>query len=715
MKIFIQGRKKGYSVLYPFPTPDEFYNFARDVQSISAQNKPYFLGRSIYSLASSLGGRIYSKYVLGYDVQRSNLGNISFSVFVHDSKFISGASILALLDALSAKYFNTYAPDFFINEVQENWSLFTSIAEQYDAELHSLDSLDIEHLERGSQDPAFIYYSSRDQLASFFEDPYQKAYTPFSQIFFVETALKGKEENPLNTLTLSPGAELTGMVDLENKKYRLIVNSSSYAKVDRIHSDGHRTPLYSNDRFHKKDAIFIKWSRQYYNSQEKSGTIEELKEYLDINELNRTVTVLPQNLNIITKDVQPQFLLKDEPIKVDKFICINSQNEEVKLQEDGILHFEGAQLVQTWTISASKGTTISIRESFVPEKAPTVFPLRASEEKRISFVFVNKETGERVHSVEIAFNDIHGKKKKEYGSIVFSNEEIDNRVLLAFKAKGYQTLEQYPIVPRNEHDEMRIELVPVPKREPVRWEGDLMPESSSGHHRPKRSWLRRNLIPLILGSVLAVSLFFNVLLFLSLKKEKAINMVRSATEYVEGPELLSSKLNEFAKQSAIKKEWSLNKRIESAITQRGFIDATQFQIKSDSWDKNNTLKQLPELLSFYQLCNDNEQLIGKMQNHLKEVWKDGIKDRPLKEITDTLRCYVELEKKKAAELEREIRERMSQEDSTHLSQGETENNVQNEEQTSTVDNSASTLDGLTSEQKPSFFERLKKIFGKRKK
>ena len=712
MKIFIQGRKKGYSVLYPFPTPDEFYNFARDVQSISAQNKPYFYGQSVYSLASSLGGRIYSKYVLGYDVQRSNLGNISFSVFVHDSKFISGASILALLDALSAKYFNTYAPDFFINEVQENWSLFTSIAEQYDAELHSLDSLDIEHLERGSQDPAFIYYSSRDQLASFFEDPYQKAYTPFSQIFFVETALKGKEENPLNALTLSPGAELTGMVDLENKKYRLIVNSSSYAKVDRIHSDGHRTPLYSNDRFHKKDTIFIKWSRQYYNSQEKSGTIEELKDYLDINELNRTVTVLPQNLNIITKDVQPQFLLKDESIKVDKFKCINSQNEEVKLQEDGILHFEGAQLVQTWTISASKGTTISIRESFVPEKAPTVFPLRASEEKKITFVFVNKETGERIHSVEIAFNDIHGKKKKEYGSIVFSNEEIDNRVLLAFKAKGYQTLEQYPIVPRNEHDEMRIELVPVPKREPVRWEGDLMPESSSGHHRPKRSWLRRNLIPLILGSLLAVSLFFNVLLFLSLKKEKAINMVRSATEYVEGPELLLSKLNEFAKQSAIKNDWSLNKRIGSACIQRGFIDASQFQIDSESWDKNNTLKQSPELLSFYQLCNDNKQLIGKMQDHLKEVWKDGIKDRPLKEITDTLRCYVELEKKKAAELEREIRERMSQVESSNLSQGETENTVQNEEPTSTDDNGASTLDGLTSEQKPSIFKR---IFGKRKK
>lgn len=713
MKIFIQGRKRGYSVLYPFPTPDEFYNFAMDVQSINAQNQPYFYGRSLYSLASSRGGRIYTKYVLGYDVQRSNLGNISFSVYVPDSKSMPGTSILELLDALSTRYFNTYAPDFFINDVQENWNLFTTIAEQYDDKLHPLDSLDIEHLERGTQDAAFIYYSSRDQLAAFFEDPYQNAYTPYSQVFFVEAALKGKVENPLNTLKVTQGADLTGRVDLENKKYRLIVNPSSYAKVERIHADGHRTPLYSNDRFHKKDKLLIKWSRQYYNAKENSGTIEDLGDCLDVNELNRTVNILPQQLQIITKDIQPQFLLRDEPIKVDSFKCSNSQNEVVELQEDGKLHFEGAQLVQTWTISASKGTTIRIRKSFVPDTESIVLPLRASEEMRLSFVFVNKETGERIPSVEISFNDIHGKKRKEYGSIVFSNEEIDNRVLLAFKAKGYHTLEPYPIVPRNEHNEMKIELLPIPKREPPKWEGDLMPETSSGHHRPKRSWLRRNLLPLILGVLLVGSLLANVLLFLSFKNEKAINLVKSATEYVEGQELLSSRLNEFAKQSAIKKDWSLNKRIESALIQRGFIDASQFQIDSDSWDKNNTLKQSPELLSFYQLCNDNKQLIGKMQNHLKEVWKDGIKDRPLKEITDTLRCYVELEKKIAADLEREIRERASQqEESTNLSQGETENSVQNEETASTVDNGASTLDGLTSERKPSF---IKRIFGKRKK
>ena len=227
MKIFVQGRKRGYSVLYPFPTPDEFYNFAMDIQSLNAQNQPFFYGKFLYSIASSRGGRIYTIFVLGYDVQRSNLGNISFSVFVHDSKFIPGKSILDLLDALSKEYFERYAPDFFIKDVQENWSILTSIAEQYDDKLLSLDSLDIEHLERGTQDAAFIYYSSREQLAEFFENPYQKIYSPYSQVFFVDAEYKGNVKNPLNTVKINLAADLTEKIDLENKRYRLIVNPST--------------------------------------------------------------------------------------------------------------------------------------------------------------------------------------------------------------------------------------------------------------------------------------------------------------------------------------------------------------------------------------------------------------------------------------------------------------------------------------------------------
>lgn len=711
MKIFVQGRKDGYKVLYPAPTPREFFRFGKDMQSINAQNQHGLYGKSVFSIAFEQGGRIYSKYVVGYDVQRANLGNICFSVFVPDNKNLPGEAVLMLLDELSAKYFNTYAPDFYINDVQENWSLFTTIADQYDAKLQSVDSLDIEQLERGTQDAAYIYYSSREHIAAFFDDPYQTVYTPFSQILFVDTEFKGKAENPLNALKISQGADLTERVDLDNKKYRLIVNPSSYARVDRINADGHRTQVPTNKRFHKKDVLFIKWSRQFYNSKEESGTIEDLKDYLDINELNRTVNVLPQNLQILTKDIQLQFLLREEPIKVDKFKCSNSQNEEVKLQENGILHFEGVQLVQNWTISASKGTTISIGKSFVPETSAKVMPLRASEKIRISFVFVDKKTGDKIHSAEITFTGISGKRREENGSIDFANDEIDKRVNLAFKAKGYQTLNQ-SIVPRQEHSEVRIELTPVPKKEPLKWEEDLMPETSNGHHRPMLCWLRRNLLPLILGSLLAVSLFFNIYLILSSKKEKSINPVKAATEYIEGPELLSSKLNEFAQLPGIKKDGSLYKRIESALIQRRFIDALRFQIESDSWDKNSALKKSPELSHFYQLCLDNKHLIGKMQSHLKDVWDEGIKDRPLKEINDTIRQYVELQKTRSTETGRVVGERKSLEISNDQPQADSVKSAPVDESSTTVDREPSTLEGLTTEKKPNIFE---KIFGKRKK
>ena len=90
MKIFIQARKDGYNVLYPTPTPSEFYKFASDIQSISANNDAALYGKQFYSLAFASDGCIFTKYVIGYDVQRNNLGNVGISVFIPDKKKLSG-------------------------------------------------------------------------------------------------------------------------------------------------------------------------------------------------------------------------------------------------------------------------------------------------------------------------------------------------------------------------------------------------------------------------------------------------------------------------------------------------------------------------------------------------------------------------------------------------------------------------------------------------
>lgn len=699
MKIFVQGRKRGYSVLYPFPTPDEFYNFAMDIQSINAQNQSYYYGKALYSIAFSRGGRIFTKYVLGYDVQRSNLGNISFSVYVPDNKFLPGADIRELLDELSSFYVKTYAPNFFIGDTPENWGALAAIANQFDAKLISVDQLDIEHIDGGNQDAAFIYYSSPEQLIGYLDDPYQKIYTPYSQVLLVDASLKDKPENPLNALKHSSSMELSGQIDLENKKYRLIVSSASFAKVKRVLPDGQKAPMYSNDRFFKKDVLCVEWAKQYHQAVEKQGTIDVLKKYLNIDELNRTVTVLPVKLQILSKDIQPQFILRESPIDVDSFKCINAQGDDIPLKE-GTLHFEGIQLTQTWTIVASKGELISIKESFIPESSSKVLSLRASEKKEISFIFTDKETGEQLHSVEISFVDGRGNRRREYGSIVFSNEEIDKTYQLDFSARGYHTHDPFTIKPRTINKEIHVGLVPKPAPKPEPLQGDDLPHAPvRGKSTVKKvSWFKRNLSSLILALVLLISLCLNAI---QCKYIKEFKTVKAVSEYLGGTELLASNLQSYLKDKAVKKDRTLAKRISSTLSYRHFVDFTLFQI--DKWDDQYSLYQSPELFRFYKLCTENKPLIKKMENRIKELWGQDIYSHPLCEITDSLARFLEREK---------LQDVINEPTDSEINQERPTTAEPSAEQNTPTQSNSSTIVEITAEEKPGLLERL---FGKRKK
>jgi hypothetical protein len=65
MKILIHGRKNGYTILFPKPTPLEFYSYASDIQSISANNYDVYYGKYFYTLAFVNGGCVFTKYRRG--------------------------------------------------------------------------------------------------------------------------------------------------------------------------------------------------------------------------------------------------------------------------------------------------------------------------------------------------------------------------------------------------------------------------------------------------------------------------------------------------------------------------------------------------------------------------------------------------------------------------------------------------------------------------
>ena len=649
MKIFVQGTIGGYVRLYPVQTPDEFYSFATDIrpQSRNALNEFCYYGKSLYSIAFTRGGRIFTKYVLGNDVPRSNLGDISFSVFVPDNNKLQGKSVAELLDALSEKYIKTYAPEFSLKQQPIDWGVFTAIADQYDSKLLPVDQLDADHFEKGARDAAYIYYSSREQLLEYFDDPYQEAYTPYSQIFFIDASLKEKSENPLNVIRHSPDADLSGRIDLENKKFRLIIKPSPNVevKVSIVSADGREEFLSSNKKFFKKDELHIKWSREYYHSLDKKGTMDNLKEYLDINEAAKTVSVKQRDLQIITKDIQLQLLYKDKSIDFKEVNCSNSNGEEVKLI-DGRLHFEGPQIYRSWTISASKTDSndvcTSVKYGFIPKDAPEILSINAIKKKIIKFKFIAQK---EISDVEISLDGGHSlRNRPSGGKIVLCDDEINKDYSLRFSARGYEyDKKSFPLNLKNQEKEITIPLRPIP--------GYVKPGEGGGslEHGPhvEKSWLQRNLLPLILVALLLISLTINVIQAVRIGKLRSEILVNEAREYVEGSELFYDKLYEYSEKKAIKNDLDLSGRLQEAQNCRRSIDHYDFQISR--WNKYYS-NQLGELSGFYKLCKENESKVNGMQEHLAKVWGgDRVKDQPMKEIVDTLVSFLESETRKAVE------------------------------------------------------------------
>ena len=637
MKIFIQGRKRGYSVLYPFPTPDEFYNFAMDVQSINAQNQAYYYGKSLYSIAFTRGGRIFSKYVLGYDVQRSNLGNISFSIFIPDGKFLRGTDVVDLLDTLSTTYFNTYAPNFSIPDCQENWGLFTEIANRYDAKLINVDRLDIEHLERGAQDAAFIYYATPQALAEFFENPYQSAYSSYSQVFLISEQFLGKAENPVTAFKHNPSANLTSEIDLSNRRYRIILKDAAFAKVTLLYADGRKTPLFSNDHFHKKDVLKITWSKKYYDSAEITGDFDKVKQYLEVDEVRKTVSVKPVNLKINKKDLQPQFVLRGKLVDVD-VTCKNGRGKSITPQ-NGVFHFEGEEVFQDWTFSVKKTPYITHTQIIRPESSPEVFEIKLNEQKRISIRVIDEQSGFEVSSVTIYRRRDNGRQTLPGSSITFVDEELDEACELEFRARRYYPKEDFSFIPREvKEDFIKVQLKPEPRPE-RETDFDLDSPDNHGHrvHKKEKSLQQRILLPCLIGLVLISSLVLNVVLLKNNRSLKNEMLVAEAKEYIEGTELLCTKLEEY--RDATKKKWLLNSALTEICSERANIDAANFSIESwkvDSYRNYNA----KELKRFYSICSKDKAAIGKLQKRVKDIWGNDIKQQRLNEICDSLDAFI---------------------------------------------------------------------------
>jgi len=220
MKIFIQGRKDGYKILYPRPTPEEFFYFARDIQSASAKSGSDYFGKSIYALALTNGGCIFSKYFIGYDFDRKDTGYIGVSIYIPDNKKLRGIDVKLFLDDLLQTYLFNYVDGHNITNRIEEWHLFSSLIDMFKSRLIEYEKED--GYKAGEHDAAYLFYDSDTLLQSIFDSPYQPEYVDFKEVFLVNEKFK-QTGNPLDIFKNS-GTEIK--IDFSNEIFFLHLDNN---------------------------------------------------------------------------------------------------------------------------------------------------------------------------------------------------------------------------------------------------------------------------------------------------------------------------------------------------------------------------------------------------------------------------------------------------------------------------------------------------------
>jgi hypothetical protein len=454
MKLFVQARKDGYNILYPKPTPSEFFHFAGDIRPESKGSN--LLGKYLYTISISNAGCIFTKHVIVQDVQRQGLGNIGFSIFISHNKKLSGSEVIKLLDELLNTYCNNYCPDYYLDKKTENWEIFEAIKNQY--KLTDLSNVDNENYQQGTADPAFYYYIDKEALHNIFDNPYQEEFSAYKQVFFVEKNLENEPDNPLLAIPHDPRANLTEKIDFENYESTLYYNSNAAGGQIKVFFE--KEILANKSKIRKNDKLEIVWSKPFCNEERIEGTWAEIgDDCFHINEMKKTLTVKEKQLKPLFRTVKINLEfnadLPDSPptlfLKFKDSPSISESFEETK-------KFKEEDINKGFYLSAACADLTSNQVLIGPNFRATEIVLTLNKRKRVRFVVLSERRKE-LHDFELKIIQKEGAIKN--GFVDFWGDDIKKVWKVQVSHKDYEThsLEVKPY----EKAEYEIKLTPKAK------------------------------------------------------------------------------------------------------------------------------------------------------------------------------------------------------------------------------------------------------------
>jgi len=610
MKIFIQARKDGYNVLYPTPTtPTEFYQFASDIQSASANNDAIYYGKNFYSLAFASGGCIFTKYVIGYDIQRNNLGNVGISVFIPNTQKLSGNYVKILLDDLLNTYCRNYCLDNNISDKREDWILFTSLADSYDAKLLSGSTYN-DNVATGTQDPSFYYYRSDSELIEHFDKPFQEEYSNYRQILFIDSNLQSAS-NPLNVIKNS-GVEVNP--DLNDEYYYL--NNYNSSRGIKITANGKsRSDKKGENQIRAKWQVEIRYSKDYYKPIVVTGCISnpvsDIFKYLEINGNNIKIKYDAFLPDPETKTITFDVITKKDGVKIsDAEIQISEYQGWHRLSE---FTFKAEELGREFKIFARRGENLC---SDVAKITPKDFKATSITlpliEKRVVRIVTTEAEGEKNNILDFKVWVSGGKcNTQKVSEITFTGDEIDKTWNITVEKDGYTRSNSIQYYPKNGDNTIYFKLLKAQKRTPSdifpRYENSSLEgvgKQKSLAAKAKRFFSKPAVIATSIVSLLVLALGIWTLysLFGKDKQPQGIPLTaQSINVYVEGDSLFLNTLNDFRDNWKLQEQDFFAKSGGSIFGGGRIVDSTQWK---SEWHPVN--KSIERAISKREYINDKD-------------------------------------------------------------------------------------------------------------
>lgn len=281
MKIVIHGTKGGYHTF----TKDEisFSDAAADSNNIAA------IGRVAYSVRFNNNDIVFSKYRIIRDVQGDKrTGNIAFSLILKQGTVINGLLVKGILDRVHDEYIAKYIDKNNLENVKEVWSFLDVIISEYEGKFPVKSNSNEVNIPSAVSDPAYIYYAE-DDILKYFENPIQRQYFKYKQVFFVELKYKSEDNNPLNALRHDVNADLTEEIQFDNSQYTISFKQQEKDGI-RIEVRVNESLVTNGTIINDDDNIVVTWSKQYYESKEIQVFVDET-DAVEIDDKTRKIII----------------------------------------------------------------------------------------------------------------------------------------------------------------------------------------------------------------------------------------------------------------------------------------------------------------------------------------------------------------------------------------------------------------------------------------